>query len=141
MNRPTVLIVDDDDGLREVLVELVETLLLDQHGCGRVHKAINGREALRVLEDHRPDLIFLDLCMPEWDGIQTFEYMSDSLGTQMPPTVFITGFAHCEAIKQRLQHAVSFGGAKAWYTKPISADQLNEILTSYLPRVGLGKSS
>jgi CheY-like chemotaxis protein len=60
----TVLIVDDEEHLRELyLAELSE------EGY-EVLLASNGREALEVLKDRRPDVVVLDIRMPEMDGIE-----------------------------------------------------------------------
>jgi two-component system response regulator MprA len=60
--RPRVLMVDDDRDCRAVLVE---ALALEGYA---IREAINGRDALAVIGDWRPDLIILDLRMPELDG-------------------------------------------------------------------------
>jgi two-component system response regulator MprA len=57
-----VLVVDDDPSIQGFLAEA-----LADEGYG-VRTAANGREALAVLEDWRPDVILLDLMMPEMDG-------------------------------------------------------------------------
>jgi CheY-like chemotaxis protein len=68
MSSPNrVLIVDDDDDVRETL----EIILTDE-GL-EVMTAANGREALQVLRTRRPDVVLLDLLMPEMDGWQTID--------------------------------------------------------------------
>ena len=61
-DSPRVLIVDDDDVIRNLLGEL-----LDGEGYA-VEAAANGKEALAVLQRWRPDTILLDLMMPKMDG-------------------------------------------------------------------------
>lgn len=57
-----VLVVDDDDMIRTVLADA-----LDAEGF-QIRMAANGREALELLDGWRPDVILLDLMMPEMDG-------------------------------------------------------------------------
>jgi CheY-like chemotaxis protein len=72
----TLLIVDDEPGVLEMHARIVETWSPE---C-RVWKARNGREALEVIRQHRPNLILLDLMMPELDGFGVLEMMqSDEL--------------------------------------------------------------
>jgi CheY-like chemotaxis protein len=59
---PTVLVVDDEFGI----VELFEAILQDEGY--RVLTAVNGKLALEILANERPDLIFLDFMMPVMDG-------------------------------------------------------------------------
>src|SRR4029079_6380444 len=63
----SVLVVDDDGDVRALVAEL-----LSRAGY-RVSQAENGREALKTLYDERPDLIVLDVSMPELDGWGTLE--------------------------------------------------------------------
>ena len=60
--RGEVLVVDDDAGFRAVIGEV-----LLAEGCS-VREAANGREALRLLRHHLPDLILVDLMMPNMNG-------------------------------------------------------------------------
>jgi CheY-like chemotaxis protein len=64
-----VLIVDDDELIRETLRELVQMV-----GCSAL-MAANGREALKVMTEHRPCLVILDLLMPVMTGTELLEAM------------------------------------------------------------------
>src|SRR5262249_45053108 len=78
-----VLIVDDEDlardGCRMVLAEDPE--------IGTILEATNGREAVEAILDAGPDLVFLDIQMPEMDGFAVVEEVGAEL---MPEVVFIT---------------------------------------------------
>lgn len=63
MPPPTILIVDDDPHIREVLC-----FALQREGMATL-EAANGEEGLRQAAQHRPDLIILDIMMPEMDGL------------------------------------------------------------------------
>ncbi len=69
-----VLIVDGDAKTRRVLREIPEPL---KH-C--VFEAGNGREALPLVEQHEPDLMIVDILMPEMDGLETFRVLRRILG-------------------------------------------------------------
>ncbi|NLU13070.1 MAG: response regulator, partial [Gammaproteobacteria bacterium] len=64
-----VLIVDDSDVAREIL----RTLLEDQQDIEVVAEARNGREAIELVQQLRPDLVTMDLNMPGISGIEAIE--------------------------------------------------------------------
>lgn len=64
MKNVSVLIVDDERHIRALLNLLVSTL-----GAAVVAEAADGEEAVRQFEQHRPDLVLLDLNMPKLDGL------------------------------------------------------------------------
>ncbi len=61
----TVLIVDDDREIRSALRHILE------HAGHRVLEAKHGREALCIVDQHVPDIMLLDIMMPEMDGVET----------------------------------------------------------------------
>jgi DNA-binding response OmpR family regulator len=71
MSEARVLVVDDDDDIRG----LVKTLL-ERSGI-IVNEAADGREGMREFHAHRPDLIILDVSMPELDGWEMLERIRD----------------------------------------------------------------
>ena len=79
----TVLIVDDEPLAREGL----RMLLADDPEITAVQEAKNGREAVQWVREGRPDLVFLDVQMPEMDG---FSVMHEIGPEQMPAIVFVT---------------------------------------------------
>ena len=79
-----VLIVDDDEATRRLMCRHLE-----QHEC-RVTTASDGLEALASLVSERPDIIFLDLMMPNMDGFQFLEQLGADEATRQIPIVVIT---------------------------------------------------
>ncbi len=80
-----VLIVDDEPLAREMLREMLEA---DQD-VGIVGERSNGREAVEAIHVHSPDLLFLDVQMPEVGGFEVLE----ALGTgPMPHVIFVTAY-------------------------------------------------
>ena len=101
--HPTILVVDDEPGIVEMHARIVQTQLPD---C-RVLKASNGREALSVIRQERPDLVLLDLMMPELDGFGVLEAMRAGETTQDIPVIVLTGQALTEEDIQRLNQGVT----------------------------------
>ena len=81
---PLVLVVDDDDGYRHVLRGMLQGL------ARRVVEARDGAEALQVLEETVPDLVFLDLRMPGLDGGDVLARMDEEPGLRDVPVVVTT---------------------------------------------------
>ena len=79
----TTLLVDDEPLAREGLRML---LSLDPE-VSTIHEAKDGREAVAAIKDVRPDLVFLDVQMPEMDG---FSVVKEVGAEQMPAVVFVT---------------------------------------------------
>ena len=79
-----VLIVDDDELIRETLCELVEMV-----GCSAL-VAANGREALKVMTEHRPCLVIVDLLMPVMTGNELLEVMRNEPTLADVPVVVST---------------------------------------------------
>ena len=80
----TILVVDDDPGILEMHCRLVE-------GSGRrAVTAHNGREALAVIKEQIPDLILLDLMMPEMDGFAVLDELRSKESTRDIPVIILT---------------------------------------------------
>lgn len=60
----TAVVVDDDMDTVDVFCEYLQVIGVDVKACGH-----DGREAVELYEQHRPDIVFLDLAMPEYDGL------------------------------------------------------------------------
>lgn len=78
-----VLIVDDEPLAREGMA----LLLKDEAGIAGVSQARNGAEAVATIRANRPDLVLLDVQMPELDG---FGVLRELGAEQMPPVIFVT---------------------------------------------------
>src|SRR5262245_15499982 len=79
----TTLIIDDEPLAREGL----RMLLTEDPEVSAVHEARDGREAVAAIRNARPDLVFLDVQMPEMDGFAVVEEIGAEL---MPAVVFVT---------------------------------------------------
>jgi two-component system CheB/CheR fusion protein len=115
-----VLIVDDNTDAARTLGMLVETL-----GENEVHVANNGSDALRIAEEHRPDIVLLDLKMPGMDGYEVARRLrSESWGRELT-LVAVTGWT-LDDHKRRSRDA----GFDRHLTKPADVASLAAVLSS-----------
>jgi DNA-binding response OmpR family regulator len=120
MQGASVLVVDDDADVRALVCEL-----LARAGYV-VLQAPDGREALRLLYDERPDLIVLDVSMPELDGWATLERIRELSSV---PVVMLSALG-AELEKVRALR----GGADDYVTKPFGRQELLARIASVLRR-------
>ncbi|MBN1811127.1 MAG: substrate-binding domain-containing protein [Anaerolineae bacterium] len=99
-----ILVVDDDPGVLEMHTRIVKAQLPgSQVLCAR-----NGREALQVIQQERPDLVVLDLMMPELDGFGVLEAMHDSIASRNIPVIVLTGQVLTQEDMSRLSQGVTY---------------------------------
>ena len=116
----TILVVDDEPILRETLAEA-----LDADGF-RVVTAADGREALSRFREHQPDLVVLDLMLPELSGIEVCRIIRAESGV---PIVMLT------AKSSELDKVVGLElGADDYVTKPFSLRELSARIRALLRR-------
>ncbi|MBF0097745.1 MAG: response regulator [Magnetococcales bacterium] len=106
--RPSILIVDDADDNIQLLREWLQKSY-------RVLQAVSGAEALRLVAESPPDLILLDVQMPEMDGFETCRLLKENPDTKAIPVIFITANRKMENELRGLEL-----GAVDFLTKPIS---------------------
>jgi DNA-binding response OmpR family regulator len=122
MKRGRVLVVDDDADIRSLLRHLLE------RAGYAVVEAANGREGLRALYASAPDLVLLDVSMPELDGWQTLERIRDLSDV---PVLMLTARA-AELEKVRGLKA----GADDYVSKPFGRQELLARVEALLRRAG-----
>ena len=119
----TIMVVDDEHHV----VEVVRAMLVRK--SYQVIVASNGHEALEKLEDARPDLILLDIVMPEMDGATLAEELRKRPETAAIPIVFLTGLLDG---KRDTSDKARITGQRM-LAKPFDADELFEIIELSLP--------
>jgi CheY-like chemotaxis protein len=113
-----VLIVEDEESLCELLLDVLET---EGH---RARTAGNGLEALRKIEERRPQLILLDMMMPVMDGWQFIERLRASDQWSSIPVVVMTAVYDMSSLESRT-------GAKAILTKPFDIELIVDAVDLY----------
>lgn len=81
----TALVVDDDDSIREIT-----QIALEAVGGWRVIPADGGVAALALAREHHPDVVLLDVMMPDMDGPTTFRHLQEDPATRDIPVVLLT---------------------------------------------------
>ena len=124
MKQVRVLVVDDDPDVRGLVRDLLE------RDGATVREAGDGREALRLLYDARPDVIVLDVSMPELDGWQTLERIRDL--TDIPVMLLTARDAELEKVRGLR------GGADDYVTKPFGRQEFLARVQALVRRSGAG---
>ena len=102
----TVLVVDDEIGARRAIVRV-----LGREGYHTIAVA-DGREALRALEAQTPDLVLLDVMMPELGGLELLEILHGDARWRALPVVMMTAVSDTHTVNRAQQL-----GAKAYLVK------------------------
>ena len=119
---PVVLIVDDDPRLREYV-----RVNLEMEGYS-VREAGNAEEGLSVLEESTPDLVLLDVMMPEVDGWEMLRRVQERHGVGTIPVVMFSG-----KVDEQSAEEATARGAQGFLGKPFDPQQLIEHAKQLLP--------
>lgn len=109
-----ILVVDDEEDVRAIA-----KLGLEMGANWKVLIASSGREAVDLAQTHQPDLILLDLMMPDWDGRTTLEKLKTNPATKAIPVILMTA-----KTQQSTQEELSGLDVVAVFTKPFRPLQL-----------------
>ena len=121
-HRPrTVLIVEDN----ELNMKLFHDLL-DAHGYQTLQTR-SGVEALKIARERRPDLILMDIQLPEVSGLEVTRWLKDDEELREIPVIAVTAFA-MKGDEQRIRQ----GGCEAYISKPISIGTFLDTVRRYL---------
>jgi AmiR/NasT family two-component response regulator len=109
---PRTVVVAED----EVLIRMDLAEMLTEEGYAVVGEAGDGATAVELVEEHRPDLVILDVKMPVLDGIAAAERIA---GARIAPVVILTAFSQRDLV-ERARDA----GAMAYLVKPFTRNDL-----------------
>ena len=119
--RKKILLVEDNNDCRELLEKLVNCFGYD------VIKAVSGTAAITQASEKHPDLILMDICLPEMIGDEVTARLKANPVTRDIPVIIITAFPERD-VTNRALHA----GAAEILPKPFSLTMLRRILDRYL---------
>ena len=117
----TVLIVEDNELNMKLFNDLLET-----RGC-RIVQTRNGVDAVRLAREHKPDLILMDIQLPEVTGLEVTQWLKDDESLRAIPIVAVTAFAMKGDEEKILQ-----AGCEAYLSKPISVAKFFETVDQFL---------
>lgn len=117
----TVLIVEDNELNMKLFHDLLEA-----HGYATIETR-NGVEALELARKHTPDLILMDIQLPEVSGLDVTKWLKEDERTRPIPVIAVTAFA-MKGDEERIRG----GGCEAYLSKPISVSKFLETVRHYL---------
>ncbi len=106
---PTILVVDDEPTIR-VLVRAA----LERAGY-HLLEAADGVSALEIAQSRRPDLIVLDIALPQLSGLEVCRRLKEDPATAAAPILLLTGF-----VQEAQRQAGARAGAEGFIAKPFS---------------------
>src|SRR6185436_2352686 len=109
--KPRVVIAED-----EALIRLDLAEMLGEEGYDVVGQAGDGQRAVELVEEHRPDLVVLDVKMPKLDGISAAERIA---AQRIAPVVILTAFSQRDLVERARE-----AGAMAYLVKPFQKKDL-----------------
>jgi PAS domain S-box-containing protein len=120
-NSGKILIVDDIESNRVMLREILKSVNLT------VIEAKKAENGIKIAGERRPDLIIMDILMPDMDGIEAMKLLKKNQDTRDIPVIALTAAVDISGTQTILHH-----GFKVCLTKPVDVSKLLNVLTGYL---------
>ena len=117
----TVLIVEDNELNMKLFHDLLEANGYD------IVQTRNGLEAIDLAREHHPDLILMDIQLPEVSGLEVTKWIKEDDELRAIPVIAVTAFA-MKGDEERIRQ----GGCEAYLSKPISVGKFIETVKSFL---------
>jgi CheY-like chemotaxis protein len=117
-----IVFCEDEERIRKLIRAMLESTPYE------IYMAADGIEGLEMIERERPDLIFADISMPGYDGIQLADIVKSRPHLAAIPLIFLSAFAQQAEKEEGRQH-----GAIEYLTKPFSTTDLLTKIEQYLP--------
>jgi two-component system cell cycle response regulator DivK len=119
--KKTVLIVEDNELNMKLFNDLLEA-----NGNATL-RTRSGVEAVALARDHRPDLILMDIQLPEVSGLEVTRWLKEDETLKHIPVIAITAFA-MKGDEEKIRQ----GGCEAYLSKPISVAKFLETVNAFL---------
>jgi two-component system cell cycle response regulator DivK len=120
----TILIVEDNELNMKLFHDLLEA-----HGY-KTLQTRNGIDAIALARKHRPDLIVMDIQLPEVSGLDVTKWLKEDDNLRHIPIIAVTAFA-MKGDEERIRE----GGCEAYVSKPISVSLFLETIRQFVPLV------
>ncbi len=121
MKRNRILVVEDEESLLKL-----ESILLSSKGYN-VTGVMDGKSALEEVMAHRPDLVILDIMLPEIDGFEVCRRIKENPATSTIPVVMLTAKKNSQDVARGTEV-----GANAYLTKPFKSAKVIEVIEELL---------
>ena len=121
MDQKKILIVEDNELNMKLFHDLLEV-----HGYTTLQTK-DGREALQLAREHRPDLILMDIQLPEVSGLEVTNWIKADDELKSIPVIAVTAFA-----MKGDEEKIRSGGCEAYIAKPISVNSFLETIQTVL---------
>lgn len=122
-NKGKVLLIEDDKFLRNLLVRKLE-----EAGFA-VSVAVNGKEGLEKNKEEKPDLILLDIILPDIDGFELIRQFKEDPVTSSIPVIFLTNLGQEDELKKGLALGAADYLVKAHFTPEEITKKIEKLLT------------
>ncbi len=117
----TVLVVEDNELNMKLFHDLLEA-----HGYN-ILQTKDGMDALRIAREHKPDLILMDIQLPEVSGLEVTKWIKEDENLKSIPVIAVTAFA-----MKGDEEKIRDGGCEAYIAKPISVTNFLETVRRFL---------
>ena len=117
----TILIVEDNELNMKLFHDLLEA-----HGH-RIIQTKDGMDALKLARQHRPDLILMDIQLPEVSGLEVTKWIKEDEDLRSIPVIAVTAFA-MKGDEEKIRE----GGCEAYIAKPISVSNFLQTVGRFL---------
>jgi two-component system cell cycle response regulator DivK len=121
MEKKKILIVEDNELNMKLFHDLLEV-----HGY-ETYQTKDGREAIPLAREHHPDLILMDIQLPEVSGLEVTKWIKEDEDLRSIPVIAVTAFA-----MKGDEEKIRSGGCEAYIAKPISVATFLETIEKVL---------
>jgi len=122
MEKEKVLVVDDEENIRRLLRSMLGNKYI-------VLEAKDGKAAIDIVRSQRPDIILMDIMMPNMDGYTACHTIKQDPATKMIPVIMVTAVG--QELNKKLAQEM---GADGYITKPFSSQVLLDTVNRFLTK-------